>query len=92
MRYEKVVCLTRRQASIMPLLAVAALLISHRSHSGAASGLRYGLLGLVQHDFCKLFEYTIEYTISRTFNHSHCYCESRRGIAGQAEAENSRLR
>ena len=58
MRKEKAVCLTRREARIMTLLAVAALLISYRSHSGTAPGLRYGLLGLVQHIFCKSFEYT----------------------------------
>ena len=58
MRNEKAVCLTRRQASIMTVLTVAAVLISYRSHSGAGSRLRYGLLGLVQHEFCKSFAYT----------------------------------
>ena len=57
MRKEKAVCLTRRQARIMTLLAVAAVLISYRSHSSSALGLRYGLLGLVGHDSCKSFEY-----------------------------------
>ena len=57
MRNEKAVCLARGQACITALLADAAVSISYRIHSGTAPELRYGLLGLVQHDFCKSFEY-----------------------------------
>ena len=85
MRKEKAVCLTRRQARIMTLLAVAAVLISYHSHSSSIPELRYGLLGLVPHDVSKSFEYT------RCFSFSHCGSNTRRGIAGQAEAEKCKV-